>query len=254
MAMVCTQCQAEVAEDAAVCPQCGVVVVSTASTTWTTGQSSGAFSTDDPTVTAYASGGAVPGGPTAGAPLPGSPPPPSTLPGGSVPPGTLPGGGSVPPGSPMRAGMPPAQLNMDRLTKSDRITGVATLVLFISLFLPWFGVNLGIGTATASGLTAHGYLYIVLILCLGVLGLLLLRAAFHTLPFALPGGHELLLLAATGINLLLVFIAFIFKPGGYGISGIGWSWGAFVGLIAAVVAVAPLGLPMIQARRAKPRA
>ena len=36
------------------------------------------------------------------------------------------------------------------------------------------------------------------------------------------------------------------KPGGIGFHGIGWGFGAFVGLIAAVVAVAPLGWPLIQ--------
>jgi hypothetical protein len=32
---------------------------------------------------------------------------------------------------------------------------------------------------------------------------------------------------------------------------VGWSWGAFVALVAAVVAAFPLGWPIIQARRAK---
>jgi len=41
------------------------------------------------------------------------------------------------------------------------------------------------------------------------------------------------------------------KPGGYGFHGVGWSYGAFVGLIAAIVAAFPLGWPIIQARRGK---
>jgi len=137
------------------------------------------------------------------------------------------------------------------LTKADQITGVATLVLFISLFLPWFGVNVpfGVGRVTVSGLTAHGYLYIVLILCLVVMGLTLVRAAFATPPFRIPIGHELLVLAATAINLLLVLVGFIFKPSGGLVLKVGWSWGAFVALIAAAVAVAPLAWPLIQARR-----
>ncbi len=83
------------------------------------------------------------------------------------------------------------------------------------------------------------------------MGMVFLRSAFQTAPFAVPIGHELLLLAATAVNLLLVFLAFILKPGGYSFSGVGWSWGAFVALIAAVAAVAPLGFPMIQARKSR---
>ena len=77
---------------------------------------------------------------------------------------------------------------------------------------------------TASGLSAHGYLYIVLILCLVVMALTLVRAAFATPPFRIPVGHELLVLAATAVNLLLVLIAFIFKPGGDLVVKVGWSW------------------------------
>jgi hypothetical protein len=48
---------------------------------------------------------------------------------------------------------------------------------------------------------------------------------------------------------VLTILAFLLKPGGIGFSGIGWGFGAFVGLIAAVVAAAPLAIPAIQARR-----
>jgi hypothetical protein len=39
------------------------------------------------------------------------------------------------------------------------------------------------------------------------------------------------------------------KPGGYGFSGIGWGFGAFVGLVAAIVAAFPTAAPAIKARR-----
>jgi hypothetical protein len=44
-------------------------------------------------------------------------------------------------------------------------------------------------------------------------------------------------------------IACVDKPGAIGFHGVGWGFGAFVGLIAAVVAAAPLAAPAIQARR-----
>ena len=46
-----------------------------------------------------------------------------------------------------------------RLSQADRISGGASVVLLISLFLPWFTASAGIlGSASASGMTAHGYL------------------------------------------------------------------------------------------------
>ena len=73
-----------------------------------------------------------------------------------------------------------------RWTMADRIAGGATLVLFISLFLPWFSVSAGFGNFTASSsvdaLTAHGYLYLVLLLALAMLGYLILSAGLDSRP------------------------------------------------------------------------
>jgi hypothetical protein len=136
-----------------------------------------------------------------------------------------------------------------RWAQTDRIVAIATLVLFVSLFLPWFTYNYGLGTGSVDGLW-HGWMYITLILCLAIMVYLVMMAGFSTMPFKLPLPHEQALLIATGINFVLSLIAFIDKPGGYGRSGIGWGFGAIVGLIAAVVAAAPLGYPAIKARRA----
>jgi hypothetical protein len=75
---------------------------------------------------------------------------------------------------------------------------------------------------------------------------LVLQAGYAEMPFKLPMANEQLLLIGTGISFVLTVLAFVDKPGGYGFHGIGWGFGAFVGLIAAVVAVAPLGWPLIQ--------
>ncbi len=154
------------------------------------------------------------------------------------------------PGPGTGAGGPSFNLDASRWSQADRITGIATLVLFISLFLPWFSLNTGFGNVSADALSAHGYLFIVLILALAIIAFLVLEAGFAELPFSLPLAREQLLLAATGLNLLLVLIAFIFMPGGFG-GGVGWSFGAFVGLIAAVVACAPEALPVIRSRSSK---
>jgi hypothetical protein len=139
-------------------------------------------------------------------------------------------------------------LDVKRWSHAERITAVATLVLFISLFLPWFTYNYGVGTVSVDGLW-HGWMYLVLILCLVIMAYLVARAGFSEMPFKLPMTEERLLLIATGVSAVLSILAFVFKPGGIGFSGIGWGFGAFVGLAASIVAAAPLGLPAIKARR-----
>ena len=139
-----------------------------------------------------------------------------------------------------------------KLTQTDRIVGIASFVLLISLFLSWFSVSLGpIGSVSASGLSAHGYLYIVLILSIVIVALLAVRAlGAWAFPATAPVTEEQALLIAAGINFVLVLIAFLLKPGGVG-SGVGWSFGAFIGLIASIVAVVPLARPALAARKAK---
>jgi hypothetical protein len=164
------------------------------------------------------------------------------------PPATAPP--STPPPSPPTAGSPKPQVKFDlaSLGHVDRLVGGGTLVLFISLFLTWFSYA-GFGI---SGLTAHGYLYVVFIIALGLLALLAAEVSgVWKVPASSALGREQILLVGTTINFVLVLIAFLLKPGGYGFHGVGWSYGSFVALAAAVVAVFPLGWPIIQARRGK---
>jgi hypothetical protein len=153
------------------------------------------------------------------------------------------GGGGTPGGA--------QAFNFDaaRWSQAERITGVATVVLLISLFLPWFSISLGGLTATASGTTAHGFLWLVFFVSLAIIAFLVLQAGFQTLPFAMPLAREVALLAAAGINLLLTLIAFFDNP--YAFGGVGWTFGAFIGLAAAIVACVPLGLPLVRARVAR---
>jgi zinc-ribbon domain len=147
------------------------------------------------------------------------------------------------------ATLPAYNFDARRLTRSDRLVGGASLVVLISLFLPWFSVNLGVlGSASASGTTAHGWLWFVFVIELAVLAYQVLTAGYEQLPFRLPWRHEQLLLAASGLNLLLVFLAFVLKPGG---SIVGWDFGAFIALLAAIAAVAPLALDARNARNAR---
>jgi hypothetical protein len=159
--------------------------------------------------------------------------------------------GSTPtaPAAPAGAGatasaMPAYKFDVARWTRADRIAGIATLVLFISLFLPWFTVSLGFASGSVNGLW-HGWMYLTLILSIVIIGYLVLLAGWDKLPISQDVPHLTVMMIATIVNAVLVLIAFIDKPGG---SGVGWGFGAILGLVAALVAAAPYAIPQLRAR------
>jgi hypothetical protein len=165
----------------------------------------------------------------------GQPPPPAGAPSGSAAPSV----GST---------LPPYRFDAARWSMADRIAGIATIVLFISLFLPWFTYTAGFLGASVSfsvnGLW-HGWMYITLILSIVIIAYLVLRAGWDKLPISQDVPHLTVMLAATIVNAVLVLIAFIDKPGG---GGVGWGFGAVLGLIAALVAAAPYAIPQLRAK------
>jgi Protein of unknown function (DUF2510) len=113
----------------------------------------------------------------------------------------------------------------------DMVVGGATFVLFIALFLPWFSISgFGVLFFTESAVGAHGWMYLVLLLSLAILGYLVARPMWQSTRLPLP--HWQALLGATGLNLVLTLICLLSKP--YGTS---LSYGASIGLLAALVAV-----------------
>ena len=84
-----------------------------------------------------------------------------------------------------------------------------------------------------------------MILSILIVAYLVLRAGWEQLPGGINLPHVTTMLTATLVNLVIVFLAFIFKPGG---SGVGWEFGAFVALIAAIVAAAPFAVPQLRAK------
>jgi hypothetical protein len=105
-------------------------------------------------------------------------------------------------------------------------------------------------SVTADGLESHGYLRIVLILCLAILGYLTLRISPARSVLPAPRAHERTMLATTAINLALVTIGFIATPGGFPVSH---QYGAFVGGVAALAAVVPLGAAVFSITSQWPR-
>lgn len=134
------------------------------------------------------------------------------------------------------------RLDLRRLSRADQVVGGATLIVFISVFLPWFGFSELGESLSVSGTTAHGYLVIAVIIALVMMVYLLLRSGWDELPVKLPIAHAQLLLIGTGAQFLLVFIGFIVKP----VSGLSWEIGAYLGLLAAVTAMVPVLSPAIR--------
>jgi hypothetical protein len=128
------------------------------------------------------------------------------------------------------------------LDRRDRVVGLATVVLTISFWLPWYSL----GSFSVDGLSVHGWLFIALLNSL-VLILYVLIIAFGVGDLAEGRlSKDQLLAVLTGLNLVLVVLAFLWRP-----SGFSWSWGGVLAVAAAVGAFVPFGLPLIRARRGR---
>jgi len=123
----------------------------------------------------------------------------------------------------------------------EQAVGGASLIVLISLFLPWYGVSVLGASFTVSGTSAHWYLVIGLLLALLLIGYLVLQSGWDKPPLDLPIAHAPLLLIGTGLQLLLVFIGFLDKP-----AGLSWEISAYLALIAAVAAAAPVVVPAVR--------
>lgn len=243
--MNCPQCQSPNAPDAAFCGNCGTRLAPAQGAPLAGGyQEPGAG-----TPLGYGVQSAAPG--------PVSGPAPGTVGGPGVPGGydpAVPQPPSYPQGQyqqsggpyPRRpAGVPPVSFDLNRLTMIDKVVAGATLIAMISIWLPWYSVSFGyLGTFSFSGTGGHGWLWLEFVVALVLLAYLIMRAAWAEPPVSLPVAHAPLLIIGTGLQLLLLLIAFADIP--YGSQGVGWGWAAFIGLIAALVAAGPVIVPAVR--------
>lgn len=163
----------------------------------------------------------------------------------SAPPPPPAGGGA---GAPAASSIPAYKFDAARWSQADRIAGIATIVLFISLFLPWFTASVSVlGYSIGGSVNGlyHGWMYLSLILSIAIVAYLVLRAGWESLPISQDVPHLTVMMAATIVNAVLVLISFIDKPGG---SVTGWGLGAILGLIAALAAAAPYAIPQLRAK------
>jgi hypothetical protein len=141
-----------------------------------------------------------------------------------------------------------------RWAAREKIIVGVSLLLLISLFLPWFRVGvLGAGPEAGwSGLRVHRFLWIVVILALAEPVFLMLPARPDSAASDPVPAGRMPLAGATFLNFLIVLLAFAFKPAISGQQGslivpgvvsFGWLPGAFLALIAFAVAMVAACLP-----------
>jgi hypothetical protein len=195
----------------------------------------------------------------------------------AAPPGSFaapPGAGVAPPAGTVAHAGSAEQFSFDlnRLSTPEKVAGVASFLVLVSLFLPWLsgsstvtvaGVTSRSNYGSISGYTLHGYFWLVFVLSLVVVGFLVLKAGFTRFPVQLPLSDDQIILGLTGVVFVLVLLGFLFT--GYGFArgggvvapgysyhyGTSRSFGAYLSLVLAIVAVAPFAWPFIQQQRNK---
>lgn len=139
-------------------------------------------------------------------------------------------------------------VNLGRLTIADKVSGAASLVLLISLFLPWYTVSVPGHSVDLSGTGTHRFLWLELILVLVVLTYLIVHATvgWDNTPMTRLG-HEPLLLGLTVLQLVLAIIPFFDVPDTL-IKDVtvGFAYGSYAGLAAAIVAVVMVVVPYVR--------
>jgi hypothetical protein len=131
------------------------------------------------------------------------------------------------------------------LEHEQRLAAFASIGLFVSMFLHWYGktdtiVYRGAAKATQTSLSAfQAFSFVeaaVLLVSTGVLAMLFARGEGR--DFHLPGGDGLIVMIAGGWTALLIFYRLLDKPGLRGnqsvTSTVGVEWGIFIALLVAL--------------------
>jgi hypothetical protein len=131
------------------------------------------------------------------------------------------------------------------LERDQRRAALASLGLFVSMFLPWYSttdtfVDHGVAKAAQTSSSAfQAFSFVeaaVLLVSAGVLALLFARVEDR--PFQLPGGDGLIVMIAGGWAAVLIFVRLLDKPGLQGnqriTATVGVQWGIFIALLLAL--------------------
>jgi hypothetical protein len=140
------------------------------------------------------------------------------------------------------------RIDFARLNVATRVIGVASLVLFLALEMPWYttapAAMTGGLSGSANAMIAGGWRWLLWLGCLSVVCYVFLEAVT---TFRAPKWlrREETLIAVTGLNLVLVLVGILVDAplpplGGRAAAGqsVGTSWGAWISLAAAAAALA----------------
>jgi hypothetical protein len=135
---------------------------------------------------------------------------------------------------------PPTSISIDfrRLGTGDIVAMGGSVLLFISLFLTWYSTpgfsTSALGSSADGVQVSGGWRVLILVLDIIILLYLFLRTMTPR-GLRLPLPHWQLLTVLLSLQVLLTLIAFLVKPG----DGVHWSWGygAFIGLVASIIAL-----------------
>ena len=122
-------------------------------------------------------------------------------------------------------------MDVSQLSTAVKVAGGAGLLLVISLFLPWYGVDTGFGSVNGSGWEVFSYTDLIAFLA-GAAGITIAVLAMQNRLAALPVPAGQLLLGLGGLALLLVLYRTV-NPPGPDEADLGRKLGLFIGLIAA---------------------
>jgi hypothetical protein len=134
-------------------------------------------------------------------------------------------------------------VDTSRISFGEMVAGVAAALLFIVMFLPWYGASAKVSGGEISGGNANAwqafsFIDILLFLVIVVtIGLVVARAA-GSIPANLPAPPGLIIVGAGALAVLLILFRLINTPGedvvGFGVQiDVGRKIGVFLGLIAA---------------------
>ncbi len=123
----------------------------------------------------------------------------------------------------------------DRVQPSDWVTGIGGLFLFISIWLDWFKVGLGLpgygGSVGLSGMSATKLCLLILLFALIAIAVIVLRIMEVDLD-AIPVPMSVVVMAAGGLSLVIVILRMVIHQ-----EFLSLSYGIFIALIAAIAVV-----------------
>ena len=132
-------------------------------------------------------------------------------------------------------------MDASRISFGELVAGASAVVLFLVMFFPWYGVEVGLlgGAASenANAWEAFDYIDIILLLVVLLAVAMAVARAADAMPAALPAPSGLIVAGAGALAVLLILFRIVEIPGpGIDIEGVDVSReiGIFLGLIAAL--------------------